>query len=213
MNIRLVHTPVVILLCLLYVAPAPAQIDPQDDDAIAALINAEQEAKVRRDQLCIKRPRLVGGMVVVGLKTGEQDATCVVKHGVMGADLLPIHLAGQRLLEVKRWHEASPSMRAEMAKEWVHYGLLSFTDVLVKPDKPFEASGIAFHAPKGKTDGKGGAVVTAWVRVPAVPNAKTRTYQHLVVRFDENALGSEPVELEARSLQVLVESPDQATRE
>ena len=183
----------VVVLCLALVIPlgASGQVDLQDDDNISGLVNSVVTPAIPKGSLCIARPNLVGGLIIVGSK--DTNGVCSASHGIIGADVLPIHEAGQKILVVKRWHEASPKMRAELAREWVQNGVLAFAKVMLAPDKTFAAGGKGFHGPRGAPDGKGGALVTVWLKGLPVPSSKGQQHKYTEIQFtySPDALGTD----------------------
>ena len=195
----------IIVLCfaLTIAFGASGQVDLQDDDSIRGLVNSVVTPPISKDSLCIARPGLVGGLIIVGSK--DANGICSASHGIIGADVLPIHEAGQQILVVKRWHEASPKMRAELAREWVQNGVLAFAKVMLAPDKTFIAGGTGFHGPRGAPDGKGGAVVTVWLKGTQVlsPKGQQQRYTEVQFTYSPDALGTNAEIIGTKTLDVV----------
>ena len=185
-----VHAAIVVTLLS---APSWAQLDPQLDTDIVTIVNDGLESPVKKDLLCIERPRRLSSAVVVGIRDAANK--CVPTYVVVGSERMELSKAGTYLLNAQQWHEKAPVDRAELAKEWVVNAVLAFTHVLIKPDKSFLTAPAVFHGPRSESDSEGGAHITVWVANP-VPNSHVPSYSELRVSVSSSAETGPIVELQ-----------------
>ena len=168
-NLRLKGIVSALLLSLVWLCPGEgvAQVDPGQDADVVALVKEGCGADLKPGKFRISRPQGIGGVVLVGgTAKGPVPGRYSFQYAIVGGACMDAKAAGKHMLESQGWHQASPAVRAELAKEWVVRAEMAFQKVVSQPDKLFQSSGATYHGPRGDPDTKGGVVVRMWNSLP-----------------------------------------------